>query len=282
MLFPNAVRIPADILDSPQAILRKLPKDLDAFAFHLPLTRTRRFPLLRSDLCSALRRKGIRLINALATDISKSKIQATNKRAQLPSVSASRRGDPSELLIIKSDLNYGGEAERHLSKRQRHLIRSGSQSPIIANSRSYVVVRREDIQPDWWNMPGTVIERYVSNNKHRFYRVYVGGNSVAISKVIDPSVLKKMPEGIPRRTAYVQLTSVIRTSAVAEISHSIYRLVKEFLRAFPLEFGALDVVQNDNGEFFVIDVNTTPHWGDSGHPRIRGFLANGVALQSAK
>jgi glutathione synthase/RimK-type ligase-like ATP-grasp enzyme len=35
-----------------------------------------------------------------------------------------------------------------------------------------------------------------------------------------------------------------------------------FLHRFKLDYGAIDIVESHDGEFYVVDVNMTPFWGD--------------------
>ena len=59
---------------------------------------------------------------------------------------------------------------------------------------------------------------------------------------------------------------------------SLYFIINKFCNHFKLDFGALDVMRNDNNQFYIIDVNTTPYWGVKLHPEpeLFKFLAGAL------
>jgi hypothetical protein len=42
-----------------------------------------------------------------------------------------------------------------------------------------------------------------------------------------------------------------------------------------MEYGAFDVVSDDHGGFYLIDINTTPNWEEEGYPDLLAYLGTG-------
>jgi hypothetical protein len=277
-MFPEALRISAEVGDSGADLLARLPDDLNMLAFHLPLTATAHFPLMREQFCVNLARRRVRVINELMTDISKRTLQGLCQQSCLPVATADRIGPPDEMLIVKTNFNYGGEAERALTVDERSTLGCGDCSTLVKDSRDYMVVERRKIPPAAWDDLTLVVERFITNAHNFFYRAYIGGASIAISRVVDEANLKKMPEGIERKTLFTSKCDLAVRSTVASVdslsvcSHSIL----SFLKCCPLDFGAIDLVQDDEDVIYIIDVNTTPFWGETGHSEILEHLVNGL------
>lgn len=260
-------------------VVARLPEQATGFAFHINLTRSACLPVDRGVLVERLAATGIRPINAELVDISKRTVQRLCAEAGLPSAVASRDGDPNELLVVKTDCNYQAIKERSLSPDQRAAIGYDDLPHELLGHRpyEYLVTCRKDVANRVWSAEYLVVERFVTNRSDRFYRVYVAGNAVVVSRVVDRSPFKKMPVGIPRESFYfaADLTPV-EGAAPAEVARVAVH-ANRFAEAAHMDYGALDVVIDDEGGLFVIDANGTPHWGAGGHPKLLAYLADGLA-----
>src|SRR5262249_35507062 len=165
MIFPQASRLRVEFGESSPDLLRRLPPNIETFAFYVNLTDTRLVPFRRAAFCRSLRRRGIRILNEHVTDVSKHRVQAACAHARLNVTKALRRGDPDELLIVKTSANYGGEKEGLLSPQQRQLLGLRSRRKWINRHDGYLIMRRDEIRPEFWKTPEIIVERFVEN-KH--------------------------------------------------------------------------------------------------------------------
>lgn len=280
IIFPEAIRIDAEPGESAESVSSRIPEGISHFAFHLCVSRTHRFPLNRDALVATLRRRGIKIVNAFIVDVTKRHIQFVNEQAGLTSSRVGFQGAKDERLILKSNYNYGAEAERRLTAEVRRMLELEEVPRLVENSRSYQVLARQDVPPCAWADPSVAVERFIENDAHMFFRVYVSGQHVAISRVRDSSTFKKMPIGIKRETAFLRRSArtLRAVSLPFDCSPNLLRILGEFIYAFRLDFGALDVVHEDPDTFCIVDVNNTPHWGDGGHPNLLAYLREGLRV----
>ncbi|BBO31040.1 hypothetical protein [Lacipirellula parvula] len=277
-LIPEATFIQAIPGEDSVEVINRLPQSVDRFILHLAVSQTHAFPLRRDHLLSALRDRRVAVVNEHVFDVTKRHIQDVCRAADLPVAEATRDSPPTQQLIVKTNYNYGANNERALSAELRTLLGLTCISNVVLNAKKYKVVPRRNIPDAWWNRPELCIERFVENPDHIFYRVYVAGRHVAVSKVIDPKPIKKMPVGIERQTATFLLkpTALALVAGQFECPRSLLQTLFTFLAAFQLEYGALDIVFEPPNSYFVIDVNNTPFWGGSGHPELLKFLRDGL------
>jgi hypothetical protein len=180
-------------------------------------------------------------------------------------------------MVVKTSYNYHGVRERELTAGQRGLL--GYESPHDLPSRAeadYRVMRRREIPVAIWTSPHWAVERYVGNAAHLFHRVYLAGDALVVSRVVDPSMFKKMPIGIARENFYLRLAETDRLSAAPAEIGRVASMSARIARAAQLDYGALDIVGDDDGGFHLIDINTTPSWHDGGHPDMLEYLAAGL------
>jgi hypothetical protein len=62
-----------------------------------------------------------------------------------------------------------------------------------------------------------------------------------------------------------------------ELPAALLSTVGTFVDNFQLDFGALDVVESETGDYYVVDVNKTPFWGDERQPGLLEHLRLGLA-----
>jgi hypothetical protein len=275
--LPGAVPLRARFGETAEDVLARLDPACSMFVFHINLTQSSRVPLDRTVLVEGLRARGIAVRNAQLTDISKRRLHEICARIGAASPRASRDGDPDEHLVLKTTYNYHGLRETLLTVEERELL--GYDSPHDVPRREdaeYAIVARRDVPDALWTSPHWVVERYITNAAHRFHRVYVAGDAMVVSRAFDPSTFKKMPEGIERTSFYMTVGDVRRAPAIPDDIAAVGALCARIAIAEEVEYGALDVVSDDRGAYYVIDINATPHWGDGGHPTLLSYLGAGL------
>lgn len=276
MIFPEATRLHANIGESSSELLGRLPRHARAFAFSLNLTDTGRTPIRRSAFSRALRARGIRVLNEHVTDISKRRIQAACANAGLLTTLAPRAGDPDEALIVKTNANYGGEKEALLSPDQRRALRLASGSRLIQRHDGYLILRRREIRPEFWRSRQIVVERFIENRRHIFYRAHKVLDHMIVSRMVNPAGIKKMRQQIRRTNWYLRLPSVVPLHGPRPVPMRVFRAVGVFCQAFSLDVGSIDVLVDNDGEPYVVDVNASPYWGETNFDHMLRFLAGGM------
>lgn len=252
-LWPSATRIEAHVHDGVGGVLDRVPPATRVFAFHLNCTLTSRFPQQRSALIAALEARSIRVLNGGATDISKRSVQRTCARLGLNTVAALQHGDPDEVVIVKTDLNFGGDSEWALSEEERRALGIGNGSDIIWKPNHYRVLPRKDVEAAWWTDDRLVFERFVRNSRERWYRAFFFLDRVALCELESPNTIKKVGDSIVSR---------VWTAADEGVASLIHDL-KRFAVDMRLDVGTVDAVADDAGRHYIIDINTTPAYN---HP----------------
>jgi hypothetical protein len=259
---------------------RELPSEefdriCDSFAtvcFQINLSVRGRLPLRIRDLTNRFVERGVFVVNGLVQDIRKSTLQTHLETIGLGSVKVTPSGSAHEVLIVKTDLNYGGDLERHLPPENiaaagfEHLI-----SPEIKGAYYYKTVLREMLPAEIWNDPAIMIEKYIDNAENSFYRVYFSGERVIIVKAFAASIIKKLSND-PRDTNYVtDLEHLQAGKDELELSEKLKRDLVRFLEQTAVEFGCLDIVHDGNDNYYIVDLNLTPY---AGRRPIDPFLTN--------
>ena len=259
---------------------RELPSEefdriCDSFAtvcFQINLSVRGRLPLRIRDLTNRFVERGVFVVNGFVQDIRKSTLQKHLETIGLNSVRVTPSGSSHEVLIVKTDLNYGGDLERHLPPESiaaagfEHLI-----SPEIKGAYYYKTVLREMLPAEIWDDPAIMIEKYIDNAENSFYRVYFSGERVIIVKAFAARIIKKLSND-PRDTNYVtDLEHLKAGKDELELSENLKRDLVTFLEQTAVEFGCLDIVHDGNDNHYIIDLNLTPY---AGRRRIDPFLTN--------
>lgn len=272
-LFPHSTRIQAKLEDWDSDVLGQLPRDTKLFAFHINMTHTAGIPHHRRSLCRQLEKRGIVTLNADATNTSKAFIQAACRRLELQTTLALREGNPEEKLIIKTNWNYGGIGESRVDTPTQRLLGLGSYSKDM-DARSYKILKRNEVEPEVWLRSDLIVERFIENRQDLFFRAYWLWDRLVISEVIDPLPLKKMGEGIKRKNWFFTLLgdAVIPQGESSRLAQTLGTKIAHFMQATQVDFATLDIVVDDNFNFFIIDVNTTPSWRATSDDHIIAFL----------
>lgn len=256
--LPEAVRLTAHPGEHADEVLARCPPGALAFAFHINATFSAEFPHGRDQLIAGLRDRGVVPINAAVTDISKQWVQAQCAASGLPVAAAAREGDLDERLIVKTNHNYGGRSERLLTPELLVSLRIPRPSGEVTSTREYPVVPRRDIPDDWWTDPGLAIERYIQNRRHRIYRVNVAGRRFDILRLVNTNVVKKVGDSVEKVTVFCGREQLER-GAVPGVDAEVGVTCIRFLDRAGLDFGSLDVITDDDGRAYIVDVNPTPY-----------------------
>jgi hypothetical protein len=237
-------------------ISEMVSSDVDGFLFHIDLTQDA--PVLRPEvrrrLIDELSGAGIGVINGGVVDISKRMIHRHNRLVGLPDASADRSGPGDERLIVKTDRNSGGDPE--------HLSLGQARNPIIPGPADYRILTRRDVPDEWWTLEGIHIERFIVNVDQEFYRFHRLGTHVVVSEAWSEHEIKRMDGTCPQTDHRLDLAEI---AGLDPGRHGAWlgaaRTGEIFARTFGLDYGAIDIMRDDLGRFFVIDVNKTPYWG---------------------
>jgi hypothetical protein len=273
-MVPEAVRFRARMGESADELLARLPVGLDAVAFHLNMTVTAAVPTERQIFIRELVTRGIVPLNAAVTDISKTSVHNQCRRFGLPTPATDAHGDASELVIIKTDLNFGGQSERRLEPTLRSTIGSPAASPVMPDWTAYQVMRREQVPDAWWTDPALVIERFVDNRAHHLYRVNFAGDRVVILRLTNPHPLKKIRNSTARFDVYCR-TEALRRGSIAGVDPGVAAAIVRYLENSEMDFGALEIIPDDRGDAYIIDVNSTCY-AQVLNVRILTYLRRGV------
>jgi hypothetical protein len=268
-IIPSTIKIKSTIGESAFSIIDKIPQGTTHFLLHLNLTVTKNFISEREKLMESLANMDISVLNGDITDISKQFIQAALGRAGLNTTRARIEGDPDEMLIVKSNYNYKGKSESKLNDNERAVLQL---LPYKNDLLSYKICKRRELNQLTWADTSLTVEKFITNQFDLFYRIYKLMGRLVVSEVIDRSEIKKMPEGIDRINAMFDLTADNIHDYKNTKYYSILQSVEAFSAFLAIDFAAIDIVRSDDGTSYIIDVNTTPFWGDGGHPALMKFL----------
>jgi len=268
-IFPNTKIETARLGETTEELLQRISQDFDVFAFHLDITNSTCIPLDRKLLVDTLKASGKLLINHAMTDISKMFVQECCIRAKVPRTLARKEHSVNYPVIVKTKNNYGGNPEKLVDAGIRNLLGieldESHKGPL-----HYQFSELHSIGNQIWSNQHLLVERFISNQEERFFRAYFLFDRLVVSKVNDPARLKKMPIGIERTSRFFHLSGPIQTDS--DFPVNLVTTVKRFITASGAQFGALDIVHDDLGNYYVIDLNLTPHWGDGGHSDLIRFL----------
>jgi hypothetical protein len=282
-LSPRAPRFEITADDSAEDILERitaLEKRATRVLFHFDLSEQRRLPRQRDWLVRKLQEGGMSAWNSKLTDISKDVVQRTNRELGLPHTQASRQGPKNELLIVKTRWNAFGFPELQLSESERKLLgypRRWSR-PIEAWDE-YPVLRRVQIPPHWWQSRRLFIERFISNSQGDFYRAFFCGTQCALGVGRSHALVKRPESGSFPACYLLSRKRVTDPSGIRRMPRNAWTAFQtscRFANTFALDYGAIDLIGDDSGSTYVVDVNPTPD-GRSMHDKVRSYLRRGLS-----
>ena len=247
----------------------------DLVCFQINISVSYDLPLDLAGIASDLENKGVRLVNARCRDITKATLHRTLFGCGLPSLQLTAAPAVPCKVIVKSNLNYGGTVER------RHATRLPKESIVARLLRggmgpfSYRVECSTEVPASAFADDGLVVERYVENVEECIYRTYFAGDHRVVVKVHGTGPIKKVNgDNRDTNTAY----SEDETAAAVELLPTeVVEIGSKLPRAMAVEFGCIDIVIDDDGHAFAVDINPTPSAGDAPPPReVLEYLRRGL------
>jgi hypothetical protein len=250
-VYPQARVIEcAPLTDTVESIVKQLDGDKD-FLFHIDLSVQDHVPPQRRELIEALLSVGVTVRNAYFSDQRKRHLQRISRELGLPSLTASRDGDPNEMLIVKSDLNVAGGPERRTVKRFPGLVIPALPSR-MTDPCHYYLAKRCDVAAEIWNDPALHVEKYVENQRGLVVRSFWNQGRAVVSKIENPrQVVKKNNANCPRWNY---------ADPVDEFTGVVFGRMRRYADHSRLSFFAADWVVDEQGSPFIVDLNLTPQW----------------------
>src|SRR5215213_4029790 len=254
-MFPDATWLKANLYDDHEDVIAQLSNHSGWFIFHINLTETAQIPRGRNELCGRLQNQGFKIVNERVISIAKRRVQQTCRELGLKTTNAPRSGPPGEMLIVKTNQNYGGLTERGLTSAER--LRLKINQVVSSATLDYDILPRAEIPSATWESPEYVVERYIENSANLFYRIHLFQKHIVVSRVVDDAPVKRFPPGqirddwhfVKQANEFVNISS--RTGVPANLMNDVIK----FSESMGLDFGALDVVQDDEENFYIVDVN---------------------------
>ena len=256
-LIADYCRLTASYDDTSIDLEKGLSPNIKAVLLQINLSRSKDFPRRRRELINLFNARGILVLNSGVEDITKRNLHRLLETANLPHLAATPQGNADEVLFVKSNLNYGGVAEQNLPE-HLHTCIAGSHGGTIDRHDGYYVAPRKDLPLNIFSDDTVVVERYISNPEHSFYRVYGFGDGIVIVKAHSKSLIKKI-SGSASDINYCYSREEIskgRTDLPPNLTHTL----QAFINAVALDYFCLDIV-HDLSSFYIIDLNLTPWSG---------------------
>jgi hypothetical protein len=277
-VVPRAKRIRANLGENPQELAARLPGDARMMLVHLDISNNSPFITDPVEFVRVLAERGIRVLNGQVHDIRKRTVQACCASFGLPSVTPATTGAADELLIVKTDLNSAGSREQRLTAEQRARFNLPAHGSRLKGRDGYYVARRGEVAAEIWNDRNLVVERFMHNPEGRLFRVYALLNSVVISEGYVKTQIKRIGDSDPRINHWMwRAGDVIEmcSGSNSKLPAALLNTMGIFINRFHLDFGAMDVVESAEGDFYVVDVNKTPFWDDEVQPGLLEHLRRG-------
>jgi len=267
VLQPRALPLRLRPGEAAARVLADVPDRARAVVMHVDASRTDGFIAGASALWDALRDREVHVLNAAATDIRKSTLHARCEALGVPSARTTREGAPDERVIIKTNLNSGGEPERVLVRLVKgfahefaHELNAG-----MRWASEYRVCRRDEVPAAVWTDATLVVERFISNPDGVYYRVHTVGRATCVAEIWNTNDIKKGTTDVVRRVNHFYWATADGDEAVGpshETAARVAALVRRVHHAMGIEYGAADCVMDGvTGSLVVVDANKTPGAG---------------------
>jgi hypothetical protein len=258
-LFPAATRLRARWDDPVEAVMAGVPASATHFLFHISVTMSAGFPERRAELLAAFAARGIKAVNERATDISKPFTQALCASLGLPVALATRDLPANTAVMLKTSLNHGGKIERYLPPPVLARLGMHLADPNIG-PHNYAVMPAGDVPEAAWGDPALCIERYISNDDGRYHRAYVWRDRLVLWEGINPEPIKKTFGDVSSRTMrFVLVDGHYRPAPGSDVGpEALLDQLALFVPAIGLDFGTVDAMSDNEGRYYIVDVNSTP------------------------
>jgi hypothetical protein len=260
---PTARYIAAEFDESPQHVAARLPSRTGTLLVHLDISHDAPFIASPEEFIRVLTQRDVQILNALCYDIRKRTIQACCRNYGLPTVTAAPDGPDDELLIIKTDMNCGGEREQKLPPERKARLNLPETFGRMNGPDDYFVAQRGKLGQETWEDSALVVEQYVTNTWGRFYRIYVALDAVVISEAYSDAPVKRIGSKVRRDNHWLWRCGELIHSSSGKDSRlppALLRTIGVFVHRFHFDFGAIDMVESNSGDFYVVDANKTPNW----------------------
>ena len=281
VLEPHALPLRLRPGEAAERVLIGVPECARAVVMHVDASTTDGFIADPPALWDALRHRGVRVLNACATDIRKSVLHARCEALGVATARTTRDGAPDERVIVKTNLNSAGEPERVLARLSTIGRRFAHElHPEMTDASHYRICRRDEVADTEWANPTLVVERFISNPDGRYFRVHTIGRATCVAEIWNTFDIKKGTAGVVRRVNHFYWTTGARTDPVGSSHETAARaayLVRRVHAAMGIDYGASDCVMDDRtGALVVVDVNKTPGAGSMAkRPDILAHLRRG-------
>jgi len=256
-LVADYCQIEAQYEDDIGTLETQLTPNISAVLFQINLTYSHGFPAQRSAMIHALKQRNIHVLNLNVDDISKRNLHYLLEKAGLRSAKDNQFGANSELLFIKSNLNWGGEVEQRLPG-TLNKCQFAYQHALVQGWDKYYSARRADIDPLLWSDHSIVIERLIKNSEQSFFRVYRFGDAIVVVKAHSPALIKKVIHHTDDINYYFTKNQIMNQSC--NIPVALQDNIRSFIYHYPLAYFCLDIV-HDMQDYFIVDLNLTPYSG---------------------
>jgi hypothetical protein len=257
-LYPDAKIIPSKpIQETAERILALLAGDNEMFIV-IDLTQPSNIPFGRQSILMELERNGVRLYNTADTDHSKRRLQQLAQEQGLNSLTANREGDANELLIVKSNYNFGGKRDREFSLKYPELQIPTPKRFLASN---YDVMTRDQIDQGTWLDDEVQIERFVHNKGELYFRVFYHLGVSVVSKIRNPNRIKKGGVHTDRWNYEINdhYESDVKMCFNVTLAYALHTKLDHF---------SADIVMDDDGKLYLVDLNPTPSWLPPGDKRL--------------
>lgn len=275
-MYKNAIPISGKIGHKPSEIMNQISSKQGYLLFHMNLTNTKNFIEERTKLLTSLSENGITPINGKITDTTKKRIQKLCHEININTTNATIKGDPDELLIVKTNFNYAGIQEEKLSFEEKNILQIPHDS--YPTDIDYKILFRKDLYENIWSNPNLAIEKFINNDDNLFYRIHKLFNRIVITEVVDPNPIRKLPDGIPVNNYFYDLSM----NNISDINYlkflPIITQVQKLSAVSHIDYAAFDVVKSDDANYYIVDINLTPYWGFTKLPIMFEFLAEAIQL----
>ncbi|MEA1648439.1 hypothetical protein UAJ10_05365 [Nitrospirillum sp. BR 11164] len=231
---------------------------IDAVLFHHRLSHAALFPRQRPVFERKLAQRGIKVLNAGLADMRKRTLHTMLENAGLRSARAAPDGPDDQFLFVKTDLNYGGEAERALPAFLQGQFSAPADCP-IRGWDDYRLLRRDELPPDWWNNPHLVIENFIAHDD-TIYRIYGCGDALVCIRAHSPDLIKKEMERPGDRWVCIDRGQLATVGGDhGGFPTDMWRQLAGFVARYPFDYFCLDVI-HDGTRHTIIDLNLTPYY----------------------
>jgi hypothetical protein len=246
------------------------------WVLHLNVSFCGRWWRHREETLAQLKALGCPMINGSISDVRKSTIQKLNAELALPSVRVSRDDGFFTKVIVKTDYNYGGIPESRLSPIEaENLGLLANAGCSIQTCDQYRVSELGQVAEAVWQDERFVVEKFIENEQNRICRFYRCGRRAVLSEAVNSHAIKKMLPGLPRQNWHLSFGGDYPTA-----HETLVRNATKMCERMMLEFGAMDIVIDQDGCPYIIDVNPTPGWGAEDQEGMLNFLRGGFDTPS--